>query len=179
MKKINLKIIAGKYKQKTIVSYGEETRETSNFIRGAVFNMLYHVAGTGLDLFAGSGAYGFEGLSRGLDVVYFNDSDKFAYKSLLENKLALDANALVTNLDYEKAISHYKDCKLYFDYIFLDPPYDMNISVVIKAVCPLLKPNGYLVCEIEKKSTYDQENLSLIKERIHGIKKVVILQNSK
>lgn len=179
MKKIKLKIIAGKYKQKTIVSYGEQTRETSSLIRGAVFNMLYKMTGIGLDLFAGSGAYGFEGLSRGLDMVYLNDKDKDAYRSLTENKATLNANALITNLDYEKAISHYLKEAIYFDYIFLDPPYDMDINMIIEAVSPLLKPNGYLVCEIEKKGIYSLSNLTLIKDKTHGIKKILILQNCK
>ena len=64
--------------------------------------MLYQITGTGLDLFAGSGAYGFEALSRGLDLVYLNDMDKVAYQGLNANKTLLNANAIITKMDYQK-----------------------------------------------------------------------------
>lgn len=175
MKKVPLKIIAGKYKQKTIYSTSDETRETAHLVRGAVFNMLYQITGTGLDLFAGSGAYGFEALSRGLDLVYLNDMDKVAYQGLNANKTLLNANAIITNMDYQKAIEYYQKSGIQFDYIFLDPPYHMSISPIITMVRPLLKADGTLICEIEKKSVYETD-LTVIKERAHGIKKIILMK---
>jgi len=176
MKKVPLKIIAGKYKQKTIYSYSDGTRETSHLVRGAVFNMLFQVSGVGLDLFAGSGAYGFEALSRGLNQVYLNDIDKDAYQGLIANKTLLNADAVITNLDFDKAIEYFKNSEVTFDYIFLDPPYDMPISPIVESVSTLLKADGTIVCEVEKQSIC-QTSLSLQKERIHGIKKIIILKN--
>lgn len=177
MKKIPLKIIAGRFKNKTIYSYSESTRETAHMIRGSVFNMLFQVHGIGLDLFAGSGAYGFEGLSRGLSQVYLNDKDKLAYKALLDNQKILNTEAIITNEDYVVAIQQYKQRAILFDYIFLDPPYDMDISSIIERVWPLLNHEGMLICEIKK----DQDlttSYEPIKDKKHGIKRIIIYKKN-
>jgi len=71
-----MKIIAGKYKNKKLISFSKNTKPTASMVLEAVFNMLYTIDGIVLDLFAGSGQYGFEALSRGASFVYFNDVDK-------------------------------------------------------------------------------------------------------
>ncbi|MDY0209950.1 MAG: RsmD family RNA methyltransferase [Acholeplasma sp.] len=178
MKHITLRIIAGIYKNKSIVSYSEKTRETSNMVRGAVFNMLYTVSGEGLDLFAGSGAYGFEGLSRGLNSVVLNDSNQLAYQSLLKNKTCLNANATIYNLDYKTLVSKLITDRKSFDYIFLDPPYELDINPIILAVEPILKSNGFVIAEIDKKNSVSRlaDSLVIEKERMHGIKKIIIIR---
>jgi 16S rRNA (guanine966-N2)-methyltransferase len=72
-----MRIIAGKYKRKQILFPGH-IRPTQDKVRQAVFDcMAGLVEGTWvLDLFAGSGAYGLESLSRGAIHVYFIDSDR-------------------------------------------------------------------------------------------------------
>lgn len=177
MKKIPLRIISGRLKNQTFYSYSESTRETASIIRGAVFNMLFQISGVGLDLFAGSGAYGFEAYSRGLSKVYLNDMNQTAYKGLLENQKKLKTSAIITNFDYTKAIAFYLSQNIKFDYIFLDPPYDMLISPIIDSVKPLLSNKGKLICEVEK----NQEivcDLELLKTRIHGIKKINIYEKN-
>lgn len=181
MKNVKLKIIAGKYKNRTLLSYSKETRETSSMVRGAVFNMLFQVQGIGLDLFSGSGAYGFEGLSRGLSKVYLNDQDMLAYRSLRENRdsLKVDNECVITNLDYQKAIEYYQKNGIRFDYIFLDPPYKMtNIEHFFDVVSLIVKNQTVIVIEVEKKTQLPESytQFSLLKEKVHGIKKIGVYQ---
>ena len=53
----------------------DSTRETTDKVRGAIFNLInsYQMQGVCLDLFSGSGAMGLEALSRGADFCFFND----------------------------------------------------------------------------------------------------------
>ena len=67
-----MRIIAGKYKSQKIKQVPLlTTRETSDKIRGACFNMLGNISNyLVLDLFSGSGSYGLESVSRGANKVY-------------------------------------------------------------------------------------------------------------
>ena len=57
-----MRVIAGKHKSKSTESLeGRNTRPTMDKEEG-IFNSLHNVSGLGLDLFAGSGALGIEGL---------------------------------------------------------------------------------------------------------------------
>ncbi|MCU0104888.1 RsmD family RNA methyltransferase [Acholeplasma vituli] len=177
MKQVKLKLIAGKYKGKTLVSYSEDTRESAQIVKGAVFNMLFEVNGRVLDLFAGSGAYGFEALSRGASAIYLNDQHPHAIKSLKANNQALEANAVITAFEYKDAIRYYERQSIRFDYIFLDPPYAFEIMPIIEAVIPILNENGKIIIEIEKKNSCPElADLTLLKDRVHGIKRIGIYQ---
>src|SRR5690606_16282736 len=87
----------------------KDTRETSDKVRGAVFNSLADQVQHSkiLDLFAGSGAYGLEALSRGATSVLFNDVKPDAVKIVKENIQALkeDTTSVVLQLDYEQIIN--------------------------------------------------------------------------
>lgn len=181
MKNIKLKIIAGKFKNRTIVSYSNETRETSSMVRGAVFNMLFHVDGIGLDLFAGSGAYGIEGLSRGLKKVYFNDRDSLAIRSIKENiqTLKIDDQVILTQKNYQDAIKYYESIGIKFDYIFLDPPYHMtDIDLVFTEIESISNKDAKVIFEVVKETQFNPsyQCFLLIKEKVHGIKKIGIFQ---
>jgi 16S rRNA (guanine(966)-N(2))-methyltransferase RsmD len=177
MKQVKLKIIAGRLKGKTLISLSEDTKETASLIRGAVFNMLFEVSGSVLDLFAGSGAYGFEAYSRGAEQLYLNDSHPLAIQSIKINEESLKTGAKITAWDYKKAILYYQTNHIQMDYIFLDPPYAFDIKPIVEAVLDLLKPSGKVVIEIEKSHDCPIiEGLSLTKDRVHGIKRIGIYQ---
>lgn len=177
MKQVKLKIIAGRLKGKTLISLSDDTKETASIVRGAVFNMLFEVSGSVLDLFAGSGAYGFEAYSRGAEKLYLNDLHPLAIKSLKINEESLKTGALITSWDYPKAIGYYKNNQIYMDYIFLDPPYTYDIQPILEAVVDLIKPTGKIIIEIEKSHACPTvDGIHLIKDRVHGIKRIGIYQ---
>ena len=72
-----MRIIAGEKRGAAIVApKGHDTRPTADRAREAAFNLIGPVGGaTVLDLFAGSGAYGLEALSRGAASAVFAESD--------------------------------------------------------------------------------------------------------
>lgn len=177
MKQVKLKIIAGSLKGKTLVSLSEDTKETAMVVKGAVFNMLFQMNGTVLDLFAGSGAYGFEAFSRGASKIYLNDQHALAIKSLKTNEANLNTGATITQMDYIDAINFYLRNKITFDYIFLDPPYAISIAPIMEAVSRLLNDDGKIIIEIEKVNDCPEiSGLNCIKDRVHGIKRIGIYQ---
>lgn len=157
----------------------ETTRETADMVKVAVFNMLENQCyGTVLDLFAGSGAYGIEAISRGAEKVYFVDSDRDAIKTIEKNikMLKEEHRASLHMMSYERFI---ENPMIKFDYIFLDPPYVMDIyENVIKKLEPHINDPGYVICESEKKITLPDEISSLkkIKDKTYGIKRITIYQ---
>ena len=86
-----IKIIAGKYGSRNIKTLkGDNTRPTSNKVRGAIFSRVgpYYDGGDSLDLFAGSGAFSFEALSRGIKNVYLVDNNRDSI-NIIKEKLQM------------------------------------------------------------------------------------------
>ena len=133
-----------------------------------------------LDLFAGSGAYGLESLSRGAKHVYFNDIDYKNTKIIKENLLSLNVinESTVHTLDYIKALNYYRDNQLYFDLIFIDPPYFENIyQNVISLILERLNHGGKIVIEINKDIPleFNNNHFIILKDRNYGSKRIIIL----
>lgn len=129
-------------------------RPTHDRIRETLFNWLMQdIAGaTCLDLFAGSGALGFEALSRGAEKVYFVEKDSETYAALKKNAEKFDKeSAEIIFADLEKNPPTFE--KKIFDIVFLDPPY--NSSLIISSLNWLLekdvlKSNACLYLEMPK-----------------------------
>ena len=126
-----MRIISGEARGRTLFApAGEQTRPTSDKIRGSLFNILNGcVKGAEvLDLFGGTGALALEALSRGAARAVISDSARAAIEVIRRNaanvlKDALDERALILKADYRSAISSVSGRK--FDLVFLDPPYRM------------------------------------------------------
>jgi 16S rRNA (guanine(966)-N(2))-methyltransferase RsmD len=155
------------------------TRETADMVKVAVFNMLgSQLTGRVLDLFAGSGSYGFESLSRGAFEAYFVDVDKDAVKTIKDNAHVLGflGQSMIYNQDYMQFMDGLNHSIL-FDYVFLDPPYEKKIYMdVIKKLKPNLTENAYVICESEKKLILPDEieGIIKIKDKTYGIKRISI-----
>ena len=157
-----LRIISGKYRSRLIEFNSLNNpylRPTLNRLRETVFNWLNpHIIDTKcLDAFAGSGALGFESLSRFAKSCDFFEIDKKTVKYLNKNKSMLKAyNAFI----YQKNILNYlKDCKGY-GIIFLDPPFDtplLNIS--LSFIISNKKINSETVIYIEFPNNFPPANL--------------------
>lgn len=130
-----------------------------------------------LDLFSGSGLYGFEAISRGAKMCYFNDQDGDSYKSIKENAKILkeEIKTKVYKLDYKEFLRLHKDNE--FDYIFIDPPYDFTDDVIIDLLDRLSIYNANLILErnkISKIITHD--NYKIVKDKTYGIKRILIYE---
>lgn len=131
-------------------------RPTTDRTRSAVFSMLASrvVAARVADLFAGSGAYGLECLSRGAQRAVFVDDDRLAIMTITAN---LEKSKLVTGAELicAKVDSWWTRPQVAFDLIFADPPYkklpddrDWNPELFKSPfLSALLAPDGILVLE--------------------------------
>ncbi len=180
-----MRINAGKYKRHNIYMTNlETTRETSDKVRQAIFNLIgqYFEDEVVLDLFAGSGAMALEAISRGAKKAYFNDINKKACQIIKKNidLLKVDVPTVVYNLDYLDAIKMIEESSL--DIIFLDPPYKMDdtkdmILEIDKS--NILKSKGIISFEMAKTTkTCEVPGYTIIKEKEYGIKKVVIYKKN-
>ncbi|NLD16005.1 MAG: 16S rRNA (guanine(966)-N(2))-methyltransferase RsmD [Tissierellia bacterium] len=122
-----MRIITGKKKGLKLISpKGDYTRPTESRIKESLFNILGNVTDSIVcDLFAGSGAIGLEFLSRGAKLVYFVENDINALTALKSNlKKANLPNYKVIEKDYVIALNEIDRNGNFFDFIYVDPPYD-------------------------------------------------------
>lgn len=165
-----MRVITGTARgQKLATLQGEDvTRPTLEVVKEAVFSSIqFELEGrTMLDLFAGSGQMGIEALSRGAAKATFVDSSRDAANIITQNlqktKLYTLSNVICT--DWQQYIRSAKN-KYKFDYVFLDPPYSMDILPKVAAEiydAGLLKETSVVICEDEKR--IDMTN-ALISER--------------
>lgn len=152
-----LRIIAGKFRSRKITFFEEDgLRPTHNRIRETLFNWLQPVIENSMccDVFAGSGALGFEALSRGAKHVTFIDISNNVINTLKQNANQLHIeNADFCVGDFLKENSIKIDKK--FDIVFCDPPFQKNLLIAAceKLECDhLLNENAMIYCEFEKDS---------------------------
>lgn len=173
-----MRIIAGKLRHRIIeMTNLDSTRETQDKVRGAIYNMIgpYLEGDYCLDLFAGSGAMAIEAYSRGIKNIVMNDINNRALDICKKNCKSLGITECeFYNKDY-KEFSKFNNHK--YDLIILDPPYKMdNIEEIIESIYSIINQNGMVVYEMGIDSKYpdNYKNLSLIKNKEYGIKRVVV-----
>lgn len=126
-----MRIISGEFKGRKLVSpAGNATRPTSDRVRESIFSILGGgiINARVLDLFAGTGAFGLEALSRGAAESVFIDASAGAIKIIRKNITACGAESRVRIIrwDIAKNLNCLQPLKPAFDLIFMDPPYDRN-----------------------------------------------------
>lgn len=154
-----MRIIAGKYKAKVINSpKTEKTRPTLDRVKEAMFSILipYTLDANVLDLFSGTGNLGLESISRGAKFAWLNDSSNIAISTIISNVELTNAKTCVkiTKKDYIKCLRQIQNQNMYFDIIFLDPPYDSEFAIeTLKYISEnknILAKDGIIVYETDK-----------------------------
>ncbi len=162
-----LRISAGQLKGRKIAlkkspdkGVKEGLRPTSSKVREALFDILRSDirSSSFLDLYSGTGAVGFEALSRGAARTCFVESDRSAAKEISEHiiKMGLDNMTEVFAGPADRFLKRTEVAEMSFDIIFADPPY---ASDEIERILPLidtgciLKTGGCLVVEHPAKKT--------------------------
>lgn len=169
-----MRIVAGKYKNTVLEAPpGDKTRPTKDMVKEALFSSLGFFSGDEnfLDLFGGSGAVGFEALSRDARSVFINDLSKSAYLTIKRNAMKFDGDIRITNADY---VSFLNNNDAVFDFIFIDPPYRFDefeklFSLIADNNC--LKEDGIIIFETAKETILDERygDFVLYKEKRYGI----------
>ncbi|HKB73552.1 MAG TPA: 16S rRNA (guanine(966)-N(2))-methyltransferase RsmD, partial [Burkholderiales bacterium] len=125
-----VRIIGGLWRSRIIeFPDAEDLRPTPDRVRETLFNWLGRdLTGMAcLDLFAGSGALGFEALSRGAAAVVMIEKNPAALRALRDNARKLDATGLtVVRGD---ALEFVRSARSRFDVVFVDPPYRLGMQV--------------------------------------------------
>jgi len=147
-----LRVIGGQYRSRLIrVPARSGLRPTPDRVRETLFNWLgQDLSGLAcLDLFAGSGALGFEAASRGAARVVLVEKDRVAAAELERNRAALDATQVrVISGDAETYLAREH---LRFDVVFLDPPFRQNAVPAILGKLPTrLEPDARVYVESDE-----------------------------
>ena len=146
----SIRVIAGKYGGRKLDApkpNNTRTKPMGERIRNALFNRIGgEVRGARvLDVFAGTGAVGFEALSRGAAHVTFIERDKIAQNILRKNMVSLGVESDVTLVYSSVSVWLESGQAENYDIIFADPPYyDTQFSTVLKLLS-LLKPGALMV----------------------------------
>lgn len=181
-----MKIISGTLKGRNIKGYSlDGTRPTMDRVKESLFGMIqnYIKDSCVLDLFAGSGNLGFEAISNGCRLCYFNDYNKLAVKTIKENANIFNVldKSVILDFDYKKALEYLKDNNILLDIVFLDPPYQkecINDIIDYILINKMLNNGGIIICEINKLYLKDFSNyLDLIKSKSYNDKYILIYKN--
>ncbi|MDD5108813.1 MAG: 16S rRNA (guanine(966)-N(2))-methyltransferase RsmD [Candidatus Omnitrophica bacterium] len=169
-----MRITTGKYRNfKIYMPRG--IRPTQDKVRKAVFDILGDISGlTFLELYAGSGAVGLEALSRGISALTMVESNRDSILAIKKNLALLrvpDCN--LYHLEAEKGVKLLARDKKFFDIIFIDPPYHLDMAKKILQTLEgydILAPHGLIVAQHFKSELLPIENsiFSLIKEAKYG-----------
>lgn len=168
-----VRIIGGQWKRTPLaVLDAEGLRPTPDRVRETVFNWLNHLFDGAwgrvacLDLFAGTGALGFEAASRGAAKVLMVEANAAAVRQLQATQEKLhaaqvsilrgDAGATVQSLSSRLGDSCTDDNR--FQLIFLDPPYHQDWPAKILPSCAQLLSEGGLIY-VEAEQAFDNESL--------------------
>ena len=155
------------------------TKPTMDKVRAAVFNALGDSVKNSrvLDLFAGSGSYGFEALSRGAKFATFVDSSFEAIKAIKKNAANLDReNVEILNKD---VLAFLEQNSQEFDIIFADPPYKLDVyESIVKTLIErnILASGGIIVLESERELNIDESLFKSVRFYKYGLAKIYILR---
>jgi len=184
-----MRIVAGAHKGRQIAApKGRTTRPTSDRAREAIFNKLAHAPWSAglegrrvIDLFAGSGALGFEAMSRGAEFCLFVETDSGARGAIRDNVEAfqLFGNTRIHRRSATDLGPKPAGVGQPFTLAFLDPPYHQGL------VAPCLQnlltgqwlaEEAIAVVETDAKEDFEHEGWEVLDERSAGKARLTILR---
>ncbi|MBU4690964.1 16S rRNA (guanine(966)-N(2))-methyltransferase RsmD [Mycoplasma zalophi] len=169
-----LRIVSGKYKNLKIEQPDKKiTRASSEKLREAIFSSIQFDLEnkTFLDCFGGSGAFGFEAISRGCLEVLILEKNSHAFNIIKQNKQKFQSEKInVLNVDTIKFLE--KKSNKIWNFVFIDPPYtkkeyyDLCTQNLLNN--SFINENSIIILE----SNFEIKNLDkfeLIKQKKYGI----------
>ncbi len=167
-----MRIVGGSHSGRVLrAPAGAATRPTSEKVREALFNILFHRLGSiegdqVLDLFAGSGALGLEALSRGAAHATFVDAGKPALVAIRGNlrDLGLEGRASVVTGDAVAVAARHAPAAPW-RLVFVDPPYksDLAVRAVLALPSERLAPDAVVVIEHDRRNAPPEALGSLLR----------------
>ena len=175
-----VRIIGGKWKRRKLTFPDRpELRPSLDRARETLFNWLSpELPGRRcLDLFAGSGALGFEAASRGAAAVTLVDRDPFVVRALVENQQRLEADEC--QVIRASALAWLDQQEQGWPIVFLDPPFQSTLSSQVIEVLlgrKLILPTGLLVLESASNSALGDARFDVLKDKTFGSTRIQILK---
>lgn len=178
-----IRLTGGKFRGqylKTVEGLG--TRPSNAKVRQAIFNIIREdlTESNWLDLFGGTGAVGFEALSRGAKKVTFIEKDFKAFSCLKNNTEKLELVDQV-NLRKQDALVFLEKVDELFDYIYIDPPYQSDLYQKVFSLLAkknfLLQEFGRLIVESATKNPPPVLNFAENKSYQYGDTTLTIYRN--
>ena len=129
----SVRIIAGEWRGRRVpIAAGTEVRPTPDRVRETLFNWLMEtIAGAScLDLYAGTGALGFEALSRGAAQAWFVEQDPVLCAALTAQAEVFDVRPRIVRQDAASLLRGRPPAR--FDVVFLDPPYALPVEPLLE-----------------------------------------------
>ncbi|MEL6444893.1 MAG: 16S rRNA (guanine(966)-N(2))-methyltransferase RsmD [Bacteroidota bacterium] len=168
-----MRIIAGRLRRRTFKAPDDlSTRPTTDRVRESIFNVLearidFHGLQV-LDLFAGTGALGFEAISRGASFVTFVEQNSKVVKIARENAEALGIADQGSFLRGDAVAFLERTPGPRYGLVFADPPYELEaMDRMPELAQPHLAPGGLFVLEHSKAHTFD-DHPRLVTSRRYG-----------
>jgi 16S rRNA (guanine966-N2)-methyltransferase len=157
-----VRIIGGQYRRR-LLDFPDSAglRPTPDRVRETLFNWLgQDLPGWScLDLFAGSGALGFEAASRGAGRVIMIERERAALEALEKNRTVLGARQV--DILRADALAWLASNRETFDLVFVDPPFDSDLAATVLAdlarhlksggqayveqAAPVIAPAGFII----------------------------------
>ena len=179
-----MRIIGGEFRSRRIKSPSScVARPTKDKVREAVFSMIAGRIEDSrvLDLFAGSGAYGLEAISRGAASCLFVEDHPECVSAIRENveNLRVAHRAEISRMDAVECLEDLGKKGEKFDIVFSDPPYGMGVSKNILIMIErydILSASGLLIAEHGSKEGVPESQgvVSIYKQKSYGITSISI-----
>jgi 16S rRNA (guanine966-N2)-methyltransferase len=182
-----MRVIGGKFKGKKLLEpQDKETRPLKDLTKESIFNIINHSnkfsidikKANVLDLFSGVGSFGIECLSHGASYVTFVEKYEGVLPILKKNltNLKSEINCEVIESDILDNFE-FKNLKLKYDIVFLDPPYkEKALENILNKIIEnrILKESGIIIIHRHKKEIDEfPKNFQLIDEKKYGISKII------
>jgi 16S rRNA (guanine966-N2)-methyltransferase len=161
-----MRIVGGKFRGLKLAGFDVKgIRPTTDRVREALFNILAHDAelrteagpfpagATVLDVFAGTGAFGLEALSRGASTATFIDNDPAAQR-LLRDNITRTRTGDVARVLQSDACRPSRPRGAPADFIFMDPPYGLGLAALALAALKdagWIAPSAMIIVESDKR----------------------------
>lgn len=176
-----MRVIAGQWRGRTLIApKGDATRPTADRTREALFSMLTSRVGSFedlkvADLFAGSGALGFEALSRGAASCLFVEQDRAALDAIRANGEKLGVRPDIR----AQSVLTLGPAKEQLDLILMDPPYHTGAgSVALDKLSRLgwIGPATIISIETSRAEDVDVNGFMVDVQRDHGKARITLLR---
>ncbi len=180
-------MIGGTLKGKKLAGIrGRAIRPTADRLRESIFNIIAPRVADAvvLDLFAGTGAFGIEALSRRARAAVFVDNSRAAVNLIHRNlqMCRLQDRAQVVCRDVTRGLAAMALRQPPFDLVFMDPPYNqglVHVGVTLLRRSPLVSPAHRLILEhaTDEPLAADPDGYRLYDQRRYGKTLVSFLES--